>query len=59
VVPPVLRQVAGADIRDRWPALSLGTQRTVIDTLMTIKVNKGVRGKLFTPERLTIEWKSI
>lgn len=58
-VPAVLREVAGKDIRERWPNLAVGTRRVAIATLITVHVDKTVRGSRFNPERVRIDWKSI
>lgn len=58
-VSPLLRTLAGPDIRERWASLTVGTRREVIDLLMVIKVNKTVRGSRFRPERVDIEWRTV
>ncbi len=58
-VSPLLRKVAGPDIRKRWPKLELGTRRMVVEELMTIRVNKTVRGSRFNPERVDIKWVTV
>jgi len=58
-VPGVLRRVVGGDIVGRWADLEIGTRREVVDLLMTITVNRTVRGSRFKPERVAIEWRSL
>jgi site-specific DNA recombinase len=58
-VPAALRKVAGPDIRQRWADLPLGTQREVIELLMSIRINRTVRGTRFNPARVEIEWRDF
>jgi site-specific DNA recombinase len=58
-IPAVLREVTGPDIAQRWETFSVGVRREVIDSLMSITVNRTVRGSRFKPERVQIEWKTI
>lgn len=58
-VPAVLRAAAGRDVRDRWEAMSVGTRREVISTLMTVRIMPTVRGSRFNPERVSIKWRTF
>lgn len=58
-VPSVLRELSGVDVAQHWETLPVGTRREVIDALMSIKVNKTVRGSRFSPDRVEIVWKTL
>lgn len=56
-VPAVVRDLAAAaDLPGRWRALAVEQRRTVIDTLMTVRVLPAA-GRTFDPERVAIEWR--
>jgi site-specific DNA recombinase len=57
--PAILAAVTGPNIRARWERLEVGTRREVIDLLLSIKVNKTVRGSRFSPDRVDLQWKAI
>jgi site-specific DNA recombinase len=56
---PLLDGLAGApDVRAVWDSLSLSRRRAVVDTLMTITLNRTRQGaRTFDPEAVRIDWK--
>jgi hypothetical protein len=56
---PLLDGLAGApDVRVDWEGLSLSRRRAVVDTLMTITLNRTRQGaRTFDPEAVRIDWK--
>lgn len=46
-----------ADAEDRWAALSLERQRAIIDLLLTVRIGRSRRGKVFDPESVELEWR--
>jgi len=58
-VPAVLREVTAGDVRQRWEHLAVGTRRQVVDCLLSVRVNRTVRGARFRPERVELEWKTL
>ncbi|PVZ07863.1 DNA invertase Pin-like site-specific DNA recombinase [Actinomycetospora cinnamomea] len=51
--------VTAQDVRAVWDELPLSQQRAVIDTLMTVTLQRSGRGaRRFTPDTVEIEWKS-
>ena len=46
------------DAYDRFMALSLDRQRTVVDTVGTPWIHKSRRGSRFDPELVTVEWRT-
>ncbi len=56
-VPPVLRAVAGPEIRSKWPRMEMSQQREVIRTVMAVQVLPIGRGRRVPPEdRVMINW---
>ncbi len=49
--------VRNADVEDRWAALSLERQRAIVDLLLTVRVGRSRRGKVFDPESVELEWR--
>ncbi len=47
-----------ADVEDRWAALSLERQRAIVDLLLTVRVGRSRRGKVFDPESVELQWRS-
>ncbi len=46
------------DVRAVWESLSLSRRRAVVDTLMTVTLNRTRQGaRTFDPESVHIEWK--
>jgi hypothetical protein len=56
---PLLDGLVGMpDVRAVWEGLSLSRRRAVVDTLMTITLNRTRQGaRTFDPEAVRIDWK--
>jgi site-specific DNA recombinase len=56
---PLLDGLVGMpDVRAAWEGLSLSRRRAVVDTLMTITLNRTRQGaRTFDPEAVRIDWK--
>lgn len=55
----IYEDVIGAkDVRKAFLGLDLGRQRTIVDALVTIKINRsGNTGRVFNPDAIDLEWK--
>lgn len=49
--------LSGGDVAAAWAELSTARKRTLIDTLVTVTIHQVGRGRGFTPESVTIDWK--
>jgi site-specific DNA recombinase len=55
-----LAAVAGTpDVRAAWHALSLGQQRGILDTLLTVTVLPSGKGVPFDPSQVKIDWRTF
>lgn len=58
-VAPVLREVARADIAERWDSLPITVRREVVDLLAEVRILPARRGaRTFDPESVSITWRS-
>ncbi|HYO36517.1 MAG TPA: recombinase family protein [Geodermatophilus sp.] len=56
---PLVAQVAGSEVRERWERLPITAKREIISTLMTVRIMPSTRGRrTFDPDSVAIEWKS-
>lgn len=55
---PLLDLVQSADAAAAWDGLTLARQRGIVDTLMTVTIDRTSRGSKFRPESIGIEWKA-
>ncbi|MEU4680654.1 recombinase family protein [Micromonospora sp. NPDC023737] len=52
-VPPLVRDLVGPDVEQRWDALTIGQQRDVVSLLLDLRVGKTYRGaRSLNPTRL-------
>jgi site-specific DNA recombinase len=59
VVPSPLSPLIGAeDIQATWKALPLPRQRLILDTLLSVTILPGRRGRGFDPSTVDISWKT-
>ncbi len=57
-VPALLADLAGADVRPRWEALTVPQRRQVIRTLCVVRVFKARPGaRTFDPDTVKVEWR--
>ncbi len=50
--------VGGRDARQVWNALDIERRRAVVEALMKVTVQPGLRGREFDPELIDVEWRS-
>lgn len=55
---PLLELVQAADLEQAWEGLTLARKRGVVSTLMTVTVNRTVKGSRFRPEDIEIKWRT-
>lgn len=55
---PLVTEIAGSEVRERWERLPLTAKREVITTLITVRIMPSTRGRrTFDPDAVAIEWK--
>lgn len=55
---PLIELAQATDVEKAWESLTLARQRGVIGALMTVTVNRTVKGGRFRPEDIAIEWRT-
>jgi len=58
-IHPLLREMAGPNAAEAWESFSIGTQRQIVESLMTIRVHPTQQGaRTFDPNRVEIKWRT-
>ena len=58
VTSPLVAEVAGSDVRERWARLGLPQRREIVSTLMEVRILPTVRGaRTFRAESVEIAWR--
>jgi site-specific DNA recombinase len=60
VTSPLVAELAGADVREKWEALSTKDRRTVVQSLLDVKILRARRGntRRFDPEDIEVTWRT-
>ena len=60
VTSPLVAELAGPDAREKWEALSVKDRRTVVQSLLDVKILKARKGntRRFDPEDIEVTWRT-
>ena len=60
VTSPLLAELAGSEAREKWEALPVKDRRTVVQSLLDVKILKARKGntRRFDPEDIEVTWRT-